>query len=184
MRSPRGSPLRSLCLPALARGRSITRTETTGMLHYLGDAVLARALTATTRAARRERGWHRRLRARTHGREGPAVGDAGLQVPELAFQVSLQPAAVLALERTQVVDPALKFLAGLDQRTHGLAVPLLRVALQALGPGACVAGDLLRLAPGLGEHLVRLAAGAAQGLVGLPAGVGNGLVGGLLRQRE
>ena len=99
------------------------------MLHYLGDSVLARGLAAIARAARCKRGRHRRLRTRTHRREGPAVGDAGLQVPELAFKVSLQPAAVLALERTQVVDPALKFLAGLDQRTHGLAVPLLRVAL-------------------------------------------------------
>ena len=46
-------------LPALARGRSITRAETTGVWHYLGDAVLARALTAVTRAARGERGRHR-----------------------------------------------------------------------------------------------------------------------------
>ena len=100
-----------MCLPALARGRSVTRAETTGVLHYLGDAVLTRALTAVTRAARGERGRHRRLRARTHRREGAAVGDTSLQVAELALQVSLQPAAVLALERTQVVDPALEFLA-------------------------------------------------------------------------
>ena len=59
-----------------------------------------------------------------------AVGDAGLQVPELAFQVSLQPAAVLALERAEVVHPALEFLALGDQRTHRLAVPLLCVPLK------------------------------------------------------
>src|SRR5208337_3432797 len=171
-------------LPALARGRSITRTEATRVRHNLGDTVLARARTAATRAAWRERGRHRRLCPRSHGGERSAVGDTCLQVPQLAFQVSLQPAAVFALEGAQVIDSALKLLAGLDQRAHGLAVPLLRVALQAFRPGPRVAGNLLRLTPGLGEHLVRLAAGAAQGLVGLPAGVGDGLVGSLLRERE
>src|SRR5271157_199645 len=171
-------------LPALARGRSITRTEATRVRHNLGDTVLARARTAATRAAWRERGRHRRLCPRSHGGERSAVGDTCLQVPQLAFQVSLQPAAVFALEGAQVINSALKLLAGLDQRAHGLAVPLLRVALQAFRPGPRVAGNLLRLTPGLGEHLVRLAAGAAQGLVGLPAGVGDGLVGSLLRERE
>jgi hypothetical protein len=41
-----------LCLPALARGRSIVRAETTGVRHYLGDSVLARALTTVARATR------------------------------------------------------------------------------------------------------------------------------------
>src|SRR5271165_3699702 len=86
-------------LPALARGRSVTRAEATGVLHNIGDAILTRARTAATCAARRERGRHRRLRPRSHRREGSAVGDTCLQVPQLAFQVGLRPAAVLALER-------------------------------------------------------------------------------------
>jgi hypothetical protein len=66
MRSPSGS-CRFLCLlvlanalPALARGRSVTGTETPGMRHHLWHAVLARALTAVTRATLSERGRHRR----------------------------------------------------------------------------------------------------------------------------
>jgi len=66
MRSPSGS-CRSLLptgaregLPALARGRSVTVTETPGMRHDLGDAVLTRTLTAVTRATLGERGRHRR----------------------------------------------------------------------------------------------------------------------------
>jgi hypothetical protein len=130
MRSPSGPRSGPLCLPALARGRSVTRAEATGVLRNLGDAVLARALTAATRAARCERGWHRWLGPRTHRGEVSALGDPRLQVPQLAFQVGLQPASVLALERAQVIDPALKFLTGLDQRAYGLTVPLLR-------PGPC-----------------------------------------------
>ena len=71
----------------------------------------------------------------------PIAGNAplsvapGVQVTHLAFQVRLEPAAVLPLERPQVIDPALQFLALLDQRAHGLAVPLLGVPLQALGAG-------------------------------------------------
>src|SRR5262249_60180158 len=93
-------------------------------------------------------------------------------------------AAVLALERAQVVDPPLEFLPLLDQGAHGLAVPLLRVALQALRPGPRVAGDLLRLAPGLAEDLVSLPACPAQGLIGFAACVGDGLIGGLLGEGE
>src|SRR5262249_13328350 len=116
--------------------------------------------------------------------EGAAVPGARLQVAKLAFQVRLEPAAVLALERAQVVDPPLEFLPLLDQGTHGLAVALLRVACQALRPGPRVAGDLLRLPPGLAEDLVSLPAGPAQGLISLPARVGDGLVGGLLGEGE
>src|ERR1700722_11998481 len=50
------------------------------------------------------RGWWSR---RGHRWELAAVGDAGLKVTELALQVRLEPAAVLALERAQVIDPAL-----------------------------------------------------------------------------
>src|SRR6201999_4227558 len=103
--------------------------------------------------------------------ERPAVGHACFEVTQLAFQVCLQPAAVLTLEGTQVVDPALELFPGLHQRAHGLTVPLLRVALQTLGPGPRVAGDLLGLAPRLGEDLVRLAAGTAARLVRPPASV-------------
>ena len=94
-----------------------------------------------------------------HGGEGAAVGGTGLQVAELAFQVRLEPAAVFAFERPQVVDPALQLLPLLDQGAHGLAVPLLGVPLQALGPGPGVAGDLLGLTPCLAENLVSFAAG-------------------------
>src|SRR6185437_13589478 len=94
-----------------------------------------------------------------HRREGAAVGHACFKIAELAFEVRLQPAAVLTLERAQVVHPALKFLALGEQRAHGLAASL-------------------------GEHLVRLAAGPAERLVRLAAGVGDRLVGGLLRKRQ
>ena len=88
-------------------------------------AVLAGALTAITPAYRRaQRGWHRWLGARSDGGETTGFGNASLQVAELAFQVCLEPAAVLALERAQVVDPALEFFPLLDQGAHGLAVPL------------------------------------------------------------
>ena len=73
---------------------------------------------------------------------------------------------------------------GLHQRAHGLAVPLLRVALERLGAGTRVADDLLGLAARLAEDVVGLAAGPVDRLVGLPAGVGDRLVGGLLGQRE
>src|SRR5208283_4595525 len=125
-----------------------------------------------------------RLRRGPHGREGTAVGHTRLQVPKLALEVRLQPAAVLALKGTQVIHAALKFLALLDQRTHGLAVTLLGVALKALSPGARVAGDLLSLTAGLGQHLVSLTAGTSQRLVRLAAGVGDGLVGGLLSEGQ
>src|SRR5271165_70220 len=121
---------------------------------------------------------------RRHGRERAAVGHAGFQVAELSLKVSLQPAAILTLKRSQVVNPALELLALLNKRTHGLAVPLLGIPLQALGARPGVAGDLLRLAASLRQHLVRLAAGTAERLVGFPAGVGDGLVGGLLGQRQ
>src|SRR5580692_259850 len=64
------------------------------------------------------------LPRRWHGRELAAVGNAGLKVAELALQVRLKPAAVLALERAQVIDPALKLLALRHQGAHCLAVPL------------------------------------------------------------
>jgi hypothetical protein len=111
----------------------------------------------------------------------PPTADGG---PATAGQVRLEPAAVLALERAQVVDPPLEFLPLLDQGAHGLTVPLLRVALQALRPGPRVAGDLLRLAPGLAEDLVSLPACPAEGLIGFAACVGDGLVGGLLGEGE
>src|SRR6266404_5623132 len=136
-------------LPAVARGRSLSGTEATGMGHdFSRHAVLAGTLPAVTPAHRRaQRGWHRRLGARSDGGEAAGFRDARFQVAELAFQVRLEPAAVLALERAQVIDPALELLAGLHPRAHGLAVALLRVALEALGAGARVAGDLLGLAP-------------------------------------
>src|SRR6516225_875456 len=105
---------------------------------------------------------------------------ARLQVTELAFQVSLEPAAVLALEGTQVINPPLELFPLLDQGAHGLAVPLLGVALQAFGSGPRVAGDLLGLPPGLAEDVVGFAPSSAQRLVGLPARVRDGLVGCLL----
>src|SRR5260370_4290441 len=143
-----------------------------------GHAVLAGTLAAVTPAHRRaQRGWHWRLGTGSDGGETTGFCDADLQVAELAFQVRLEPAAVLALERAQVVDPALELLAGLHQRAHGLAVALLRVALEALGAGAGVASDLLGLAAGLGENLLGLAASAAPGLVGFPAAGGDCLVG-------
>src|SRR5260370_33643026 len=52
---------------------------------------------------------------RPHGRERAAVGHAGFQVAELSLKVSLQPAAVLTLKRPQVINPALKLLALLNQ---------------------------------------------------------------------
>src|SRR6185437_16611537 len=119
-----------------------------------------------------------------HRREGAAVAHARFKIAELALEVRLQPAAVLTLERAQVVHPALKFLALGDQRAHRLAVPLLGVTLQGLRAGAGVTSDLLGLAASLGEHLVRLAAGPAERLVRLAAGVGDRLVGGLLRKRQ
>src|SRR4029077_2029309 len=160
-----GDPFASCRLPTVARGRSLSGTAATGMGHDLSrHAVLALTLAAVTPAhGRAQRGWHRWLGARSDGGETAGFCDTRLQVTELAFQVRLEPAAVLALERAQVVDPALELLAGLDQRAHGLAVALLRVPLEALGAGAGVAGDLLGLAPGLGENLVGLAASAAQG---------------------
>src|ERR1022692_3282038 len=109
----------------------------------------------------------RRLRPGRHGREDTAVGRARFEIAKLPFQVCLEPAAVLALECTQVVDAALEFLAGLHERAHRLAVTLLRVALQALGPCPGIAGDLLGLPPGLGQDLVCLAPGTTEGLVGL-----------------
>src|ERR1700733_722904 len=157
----------------------------------LGDRVLSRRgrWARRTAAQRRlaeagrelRRGW---LRRRWHSRERPTVRHAGLKVAELALQVRLQPAAVLALERTQVVHPALKFLALGDQRTHCLAVPLLRVPLKGLSTGPGVTSDLLRLATGLGEYLVSLAACPAERLVRPRAGGGDRLVGSLLGKRE
>src|SRR5437763_9991066 len=103
-----------------------------------GDCRLAVAGLHAGRHAAADRG----LRPGDRG-EGTAVRGARLQVAELAFQVRLEPAAVFALERPQVVDPALQLLPLLDQGAHGLAVPLLRIALQAFRPAARVTGDLL-----------------------------------------
>src|ERR1700733_13746475 len=157
----------------------------------LGDRVLSRRGRRACRStaqrglaeADRElrRSW---LRRRWHSGERPAIRDAGLKVAELALQVRLEPAAVLALERAEVVHPALEFLALGDQRTHRLAVALLRVPLQRLGPGPGVTSDLLRLAAGLGEYLVGLAACPAERLVRLAAGGGDPPVGSLLGKRE
>src|ERR1700761_6148379 len=156
----------------------------------LRDCVLSRRGRGTRRAAqpglaKADRKLRRGGRCgRGHRRESTAVGDTGLKVAELALQVRLKPAAVLALERPQVINPALKFLPLGDKRAHRLAVPLLSVPLQGLGASAGITSDLLRLAAGLGEHLVSLAACPPERLVRLAAGVGDRLVGGLLGQRE
>src|SRR5690606_24792389 len=125
-----------------------------------------------------------RLGRARDGGERAGLRAARLQVAELALQVDLQAAAVLALERAQVVDLALELLALLHERPHDLAVPLLGVAVEGLGAGARLADDLVGLAACLAEYLLGLAAGAAERLVGLAAGVGDRLVGGLLRERE
>src|ERR1700730_8518680 len=157
----------------------------------LGDRVLSRRGRRACRStaqrglaeADRElrRSW---LRRRWHSGERPAIRDAGLKVAELALQVRLEPAAVLALERAEVVHPALEFLALGDQRTHRLAVPLLCVPLKGLGPSPGVTSDLLRLTAGLGEHLVGLAACPTERLVRLAAGVRDRLVGSMPRKGE
>src|SRR5258708_23897112 len=84
-------------------------------------------------------------RGRRHRGERAAIADAGLKVAELTLQVRLEPAAVLTLEGTQVVHPALELLALGYQRAHRLAVPLLVVPLHRLGPGPSGPGDLLCL---------------------------------------
>src|SRR5262245_35129034 len=127
-------------------------------------------------------GWLRT--GRGDGREHTAVSGAGLEVTELAFQVRLEPAAVLALERPKVINPPLKLFTRLNKRTHRLAVPLLRVALEALGPRPGIARDLLSLTARLGQQVISLPASPAEGLVRLAPGVGYRLVGGLLRKSE
>src|ERR687896_2278024 len=82
-------------------------------------------------------------------RERAALGGTHLEVSELAFEVDLEPAAVLAFEGAQVVDLALELFALLHERAHDLAVPLLRVAVQPFGPRARLAHDLVGLAAGL-----------------------------------
>src|ERR1700754_1776239 len=102
----------------------------------LGDRILSRRgrrarraaaqCRLLTKAGRKLRRRWRRWRWRWgHRRERAAVGDTRFQIAELPLQVRLQPAAVLTLERAQVVDPALKLLALRHQGTHCLAVPLL-----------------------------------------------------------
>src|SRR5690606_41571861 len=101
-----------------------------------------------------------RLGRARDGGERAGLRAARLQVAELALQVDLQAAAVLALERAQVVDLALELLALLHERPHDLAVPLLGVAVHGLGAGARLAGDLVGLAACLAEYLLGLAAAA------------------------
>src|SRR3984885_773414 len=180
-------------VPGKRRNAAYPRSAT--VLPEAADMLGHRVLSRRGRRARRaaaQRGlaeaglelWLGRWCRRWHGRELAAVGDTGLKIAELSLQVRLEPAAVLTLERAQVIDPALKLLALRDQGAAGLAGPLLCVTLQGLGTCPGVTGDLLRLAAGLGDHLVGFAACPAERLVRLAAGVGDRLVGGLLRERE
>src|ERR1700728_1573605 len=98
-------------------------------------------------------------RAGRGARGSAAAVGARLEVAESAFEVRAEPGAELALEGPQIIDAPLEFLALADQRAHRLAMPSLRVALEAL-----------RVRPGIAGYLLRLTAGAAEDLVGLLPG--------------
>src|ERR1700728_4108287 len=160
-------------VPGKRRNAAYPRSAT--VLPEAADMLGHRVLSRRGRRARRaaaQRGlaeaglelWLGRWCRRWHGRELAAVGDTGLKVAELTLQVRLEPAPVLALERAQVIDPALKLLAPRDQRTDRLPIPLLSVSLQGFGTCPGVTSDLLRLTASLGEHLIGLAAGPAEHL--------------------
>src|SRR5450756_825 len=155
-------------------GNRVLSCRGSGTCHAIAQRRLLAETGRKLRLSGRSRRWHRRERA--------AVAHAGFQVAQLALKVGLETAAVLPLERAQVIDPTLKLFTRCDKRAHGLAVPLLSVPFQAFGTRPRVTGNLLRLTAGLGEHVVGLAASAAERLVRLAAGVGDRLVGGLLRQ--
>ena len=107
-----------------------------------------------------------------------------LALAQQAFQIGLEPAAVLTLEGTQVIHPPFELLALLHQGAHRLAVPLLGIPLQALGARPRVAGDLLGLTARLVEYVVSLPASPSEGLVGLAPGIGDRLVRGLLGEGQ
>src|ERR1700743_2366782 len=109
-----------LLVPGRAGGLPTARLAAVGpeAASVLGDRVLSRRgcrarRTATQRGlAEAGRKLRRRwlLGRRGHRGHRAAVGHCGPQVAELTLQVRLEPAPVLALERAQVVDPALKLL--------------------------------------------------------------------------
>src|SRR5207245_4098554 len=87
--APAGSGSAAVVLTAISRVVSAIMAH---RLRHPGEPAARRPAPHVTDANRN--GW---LRAgRCHGREHAAVRRAGLQVAELAFQVRLQPAALLA----------------------------------------------------------------------------------------
>src|SRR5699024_4079948 len=90
-----------------------------------------------------------------------------LELAQLALEVVLQAAAVLTLEVLENVDLVFQLLTLLDEAAHDLAVALLGVAVEVLGPGTCLTDALVGLMTGLAQDVLRLLSGPAQGLVGL-----------------
>src|SRR4051794_14078182 len=91
---------------------------------------------------------HRRASGQARGRRRRAVGDdggLGLQLAELALEVGLEAAAVLALEGTQLVDLALEERPLLLQGAERLALLLLRLADETRGVLARLADDAVAL---------------------------------------
>src|ERR1700722_3541905 len=181
---PSGSAPKAGQSAALVRG-TVSRTERARMRGRLGLGRVrggSGGLTVTHVGAGHGRG--HRLRTGPHRAESAGVRRSRFEVAEQAFQVRLEPAAVLTLKRPQVIDPALEFFTLLNERAHGLTVPLLSVPLQALGARPGVAGDLLGLPACLAQDVVRLAAGPSERLVRFAPRVGDGLVGGLLGEGQ
>src|SRR5207248_4400100 len=77
-----------------------------------------------------------------------------VEVAQLALQVRLEPRAVLPLELLELLDVLLQRRTLLVQAAHGLLVTLPGVALERVGLGARLAGDLLGLGTRVGEQLV------------------------------
>src|SRR6201999_4396220 len=70
---------------------------------------------------------------------------AAVQVAELAFQISLEPSAVFALELLELLDVLLQGGALGVQATHGLGVPGAGVTVEGLRLRAGIPHELLGL---------------------------------------
>ena len=106
--------------------------------------------------------------ALAHRRRDGTIGHAGgLELAQLALQVGLQAAAVLALERLEVLDLAVEVFALGLELAHHLLVALLGLALERVGPAAGVVLDLGDLGRALGVDLVGTLTRVSEQAVGL-----------------
>jgi len=96
---------------------------------------------------------------------------------ELLAEVGLQPGAVLALERAEVLYVAVELVPLPLQVAEHLLAALGGLAVEHLGPTTGVGLEPVGLVLGLGVESLGLRAGLAHGLVGLALGFVDELVG-------